>query len=63
VLITDKAVVLPLIEENIALNGISHQPTASCSGTAEVRSTVLCTEQPADAACCPPAPVLKLLKR
>jgi predicted nicotinamide N-methyase len=37
VVITDKYVVLPLIEENIKLNGISHTPTATCSGTAEVR--------------------------
>lgn len=37
VVITDKDVVLPLIEENIKLNGISHTPTATCSGTAEVR--------------------------
>lgn len=37
VVITDKAVVLPLITENIKLNGISHTPTANCSGTAEVR--------------------------
>jgi predicted nicotinamide N-methyase len=36
VVITDKEVVLPLIRENIALNGISHQPTATCGGTAEV---------------------------
>jgi hypothetical protein len=36
VAITDKAVVVPLIAENIALNGISDQPTASCSGSAEV---------------------------
>lgn len=37
VVITDKDVVLPLIEENIKLNGISATPTAACSGTAEVR--------------------------
>ena len=37
VVITDKAVVVPLISENIALNGIGHTPTPSCSGTAEVR--------------------------
>lgn len=37
VVITDKAVVLPLIEENIRLNGLSVTPTASCSGTAAVR--------------------------
>jgi predicted nicotinamide N-methyase len=37
VVITDKAVVLPLIRENIALNGVCHQPTSTCSGTAEVR--------------------------
>lgn len=36
VVITDKAVVLPLIQENITLNGISHTPSANCSGTAEV---------------------------
>jgi hypothetical protein len=36
VVITDKAVVCPLIAENIALNGLSHTPTAGCSGTAEV---------------------------
>lgn len=36
VVITDKGVVLPLIEENIRLNGMGPTPTATCSGTAEV---------------------------
>uniref|UniRef100_A0A383VXQ9 FAM86 N-terminal domain-containing protein n=1 Tax=Tetradesmus obliquus TaxID=3088 RepID=A0A383VXQ9_TETOB len=38
VVITDKAVVVPLISENIALNGIGHTPTPSCSGTAEAEA-------------------------
>lgn len=36
VVITDKAVVLPLIQDNIRLNGIADTPTATCSGTAQV---------------------------
>lgn len=36
VVITDKAVVLPLIQDNIRLNGIADTPTATCSGTATV---------------------------
>ncbi len=32
VVITDKDVVLPLIGDNIAANGLSDRPTASCSG-------------------------------
>ncbi|KAF8071200.1 Vcpkmt [Scenedesmus sp. PABB004] len=35
VVITDKAVVLPLIRENIALNGLRDTPTGHSSGTAE----------------------------
>lgn len=42
VVITDKGVVLPLIEENIRLNGIGATPTAACSGTAEVRQRGSC---------------------
>jgi tRNA1(Val) A37 N6-methylase TrmN6 len=52
VVITDKEVVLPLIRENIALNGISHQPTPTCSGTAEVRRAVMHTKQPRHNAAC-----------
>ena len=37
VTITDIAKVLPLIQENITLNGLAATPTAACSGTAEVR--------------------------
>jgi predicted nicotinamide N-methyase len=36
VVITDKGVVLPLIQENIQLNGLSATSTATGSGTAEV---------------------------
>lgn len=35
-MITDKGVVVPLIQENIQLNGLGLTPTAACSGTAEV---------------------------
>eukprot|EP00775_Hariotina_reticulata_P013046 gene13044-13173_t len=34
VIITDKAVVLPLIQENIILNAISSQPSSTCPGAA-----------------------------
>eukprot|EP00878_Enallax_costatus_P041852 GHUV01048754.1.p1 GENE.GHUV01048754.1~~GHUV01048754.1.p1 ORF type:complete len:161 (+),score=36.81 GHUV01048754.1:259-741(+) len=36
VTITDIAKVLPLIRENIHLNGLTHTPTTTCSGSAEV---------------------------
>lgn len=36
VLMTDIGKVLPLIRENIQLNGLTSTPTATCSGTAEV---------------------------
>lgn len=42
VTITDIAKVLPLIQENIQLNGLAQTPTASCSGSAEVRSSSRC---------------------
>eukprot|EP00878_Enallax_costatus_P045544 GHUV01054954.1.p1 GENE.GHUV01054954.1~~GHUV01054954.1.p1 ORF type:complete len:230 (+),score=59.48 GHUV01054954.1:259-948(+) len=35
VTITDIAKVLPLIRENIHLNGLTHTPTTTCSGSAE----------------------------
>jgi predicted nicotinamide N-methyase len=36
VIITDKGVVVPLINENITLNGISSQPSSACPGSAMV---------------------------
>lgn len=45
VTITDKDVVMPLIEENIRLNGIAAHPTATCSGTAEVSRPRCCSVQ------------------
>lgn len=49
VVITDKDVVVPLIQENIQLNGLCDTPTAHCSGTAEVRR---CGVQQGDGVLC-----------